>query len=68
MKEVLDLAKATKYHVACTRVFEITHPASVKRGEGLGKGELVQHPNAYYSASLRYEKYVFADSHASLSD
>jgi DNA primase large subunit len=46
--------KTQHYHVACTRVFELTH--GVKRGEGLGGGESVNHPNAYAQKSREMEK------------
>lgn len=45
----MNTVKSQHYHVACTRVFEITHPA-VKKGEGLS-GESVTHPNQYTSKS-----------------
>jgi len=35
-------------------VFELTH--GVKRGEGLGGGESVNHPNAYAQKSREMEK------------
>jgi DNA primase large subunit len=56
MREVMDSVKKTHYHVACTRVFELTHQANVKKGEGLGGGAAVTHPNEYFSKSLEYEK------------
>ena len=46
--------KTQHYHVACTRVFESTH--GVKRGEGLGGGESVNHPNAYAQKSREMDK------------
>jgi DNA primase large subunit len=34
-KEILEAAKGTHYHVACTRLFEITHKdQGVKKGDG----------------------------------
>lgn len=52
--EVLQAAKAGHYHVACTRVFEMTHAQQgVHRGDGLGQGESVAHPNRYMEASWR---------------
>lgn len=52
--EVLAAAQAGHYHVACTRVFELTHAAQgVQRGDGLGQGESVSHPNRYTEASWR---------------
>ena len=39
LSEVMATVKAGHYHVACTRVFEITHAgAGVKKGEGVGGG------------------------------
>ena len=52
--EILQAAKAGHYHVACTRLFEITHAKQgVARGDGLGQGESVAHPNRYMEASWR---------------
>lgn len=34
LKEISREAANKHYHVACTRVFEITHKAMVKKGEG----------------------------------
>jgi DNA primase large subunit len=53
-REVVEAAKAGHYHVACTRLFEVTH--NVKRGEGLGAGENVSHPNRYFDRSRQMEK------------
>ena len=51
---IRDRAKAGHYHVACTRLFEITHAKQgVARGDGLGQGESVAHPNRYMEASWR---------------
>ncbi|WFD30301.1 4-nitrophenylphosphatase [Malassezia sp. CBS 17886] len=52
--EILNAAKAGHYHVACTRLFEITHATQgIARGDGLGQGESVTHPNRYMEASWR---------------
>ncbi|KAI0748238.1 DNA primase large subunit [Daedaleopsis nitida] len=52
MPEVMNLVKAKHYHVACTRVFEITQARQgVKKGEGVGGGESVTHPNQYAARS-----------------
>ena len=49
--------KAGHFHVACTRVFEITHGRQgVKKGEGVGGGESVTHPNQYTARSRELEK------------
>ena len=52
MPEIMNMVKAKHYHVACTRVFEITHARQgVKKGEGVGGGESVTHPNQYAQRS-----------------
>lgn len=49
--------KEGHYHVACTRVFEITHASrGVKKGEGIGDGDSVIHPNQYAARSIELEK------------
>lgn len=43
--------------MACTRVFEITHNLfGVKKGEGVGAGECVTHPNQYVAKSRELER------------
>lgn len=54
MRDIMDSVKSSHYHVACTRVFEITH--NVKRGEGLGNSESVNHPNKWTDRSRELEK------------
>jgi DNA primase large subunit len=57
MKDVLESVKGGHYHVACTRVFEVTH--GLKKGEGLGGvgvGESVTHPNKYVDSSRELER------------
>ncbi|KAI0690047.1 DNA primase large subunit [Cytidiella melzeri] len=50
-------SKTPHYHVACTRVFEITHGSKgVKKGDGVGSGESVTHPNQYAARSRELEK------------
>lgn len=56
MRDILDSVKASHYHVACTRVFEVTR--GVKKGEGLGNGESVSHPNKWADRSRELEKEV----------
>ncbi|KAL0946995.1 hypothetical protein HGRIS_013140 [Hohenbuehelia grisea] len=57
LPEVLNIVKAGHPHVACTRVFEITHAScGVKKGEGVGDGESVTHPNQYAALSIELEK------------
>lgn len=54
MREIMDSVKSSLYHVACTKLFEVTH--NVKRGEGLGNSESVTHPNKYTERSREIEK------------
>ncbi|WVQ69391.1 uncharacterized protein L199_007608 [Kwoniella botswanensis] len=56
MRDILDSVKATHYHVACTRVFELTH--GIKKGEGLGGSESVAHPNKWTDRSRELEREV----------
>lgn len=54
MRDILDSVKNAHYHVACTRVFEVTH--GLKKGDGLGKdAESVSHPNRYTERSREIE-------------
>ncbi|EGN95426.1 hypothetical protein SERLA73DRAFT_94824 [Serpula lacrymans var. lacrymans S7.3] len=49
---IMHNVKEGHYHVACTRVFEITHASKgVKKGEGVGGGESITHPNQYAARS-----------------
>lgn len=42
----MQAVKGGHYHVGCTRLFEITHKKEgIKKGDGLGQGESVSHPN-----------------------
>jgi DNA primase large subunit len=43
MPEIMKAVNGLHYHVACTRVFEITH--GLAKGEGIGGGDSVDHPN-----------------------
>ncbi|TIA89580.1 hypothetical protein E3P99_02014 [Wallemia hederae] len=53
LNEITSAVKAQHFHVACTRVFEITHAnKGVRKGDGLGNGESVNHPNKYFQRSL----------------
>ncbi|ORY23995.1 DNA primase large subunit [Naematelia encephala] len=55
MRDIMDSVKTAHYHVACTRVFEVTH--GLKKGEGLSKdGESVVHPNKYADRSRELER------------
>ncbi|PWN36574.1 DNA primase, large subunit [Meira miltonrushii] len=50
--EILQAVKAGHYHVGCTRLFEMTHKKQgIKKGDGLGEGESVSHPNRYFERS-----------------
>lgn len=43
--------------MACTRVFEMTHATcGVTKGEGVGEGESVTHPNQYAARSMELAK------------
>lgn len=53
----MDIVKGKHYHVACTRVFELTHAScGVEKGDGLGGGESVTHPNQYAARSIELRK------------
>ncbi|KAG9318773.1 DNA primase large subunit [Chiua virens] len=57
LHEIVRTVKDGHYHVACTRVFEITHASrGVKKGEGIGEGDSVIHPNQYATRSIELEK------------
>ena len=57
LPEIMGQVKGNHFHVACTRVFEITHAgAGVKKGEGIGGGESVTHPNQYAARSRELER------------
>jgi DNA primase large subunit len=46
MKDIIEFKKNDHYHLACTAVWEHQHkPLGVKKGDGLGQGESVSHPN-----------------------
>lgn len=54
LPEIMQQVKSGHYHVACTRVFEITH--GLKSGEGVGDGVSVTHPNEYAARSRELEQ------------
>lgn len=57
LPEIMATVKAGHFHVACTRVFEMTHSIfGVKKGEGVGGGESVTHPNQYAAKSMELHK------------
>ena len=53
LPEIMSAVKQGHYHVACTKVFEVTH--GVPHGQGLD-GESVTHPNQYAAKSREMEK------------
>lgn len=53
LPEIMQQVRSGHYHVACTRVFEITH--GLKSGEGVGDGVSVTHPNEYAARSRELE-------------
>ncbi|WVN89344.1 uncharacterized protein L203_104567 [Cryptococcus depauperatus CBS 7841] len=54
IRDIMDLVKNAHYHVACTRVFEVTH--GMRKGDGLRAGETVSHPNKYADRSRELER------------
>ncbi|KAH9050705.1 DNA primase large subunit [Lactarius hengduanensis] len=57
LPEIMGTVKAEAFHVACTRVFEITHTTqNVAKGDGIGSGETATHPNQYVAASRALER------------
>ncbi|KAH9484214.1 DNA primase large subunit [Psilocybe cubensis] len=55
--EVMAAVNTKHFHVACTRVYEITHASNgVSKGQGLGNGESVTHPNEYAAKSMELLK------------
>lgn len=63
LQEVKATVDGGHYHVACTRVFEITHAQyGIKKGEGVGGGESVTHPNQYASRSRELRKATEGDA------
>ncbi|EJD52936.1 DNA primase, large subunit [Auricularia subglabra TFB-10046 SS5] len=47
--DINHYVKEKHFHLACTRVFEVTH--GIPAGEGLGSKESVTHPNRYAARS-----------------
>jgi len=57
LPEIMATVKTGHYHVACTRVFEMTHAScGAAKGEGIGEGESVTHPNQYAVRSMELWK------------
>jgi DNA primase large subunit len=54
LPEIMATVRAQAFHVACTRVYEITH--ATPKGDGVGSGETVTHPNQYSAASRALER------------
>jgi DNA primase large subunit len=69
LPDVMNAVKSGHYHVACTRVFEITHANyGVEKGEGVGGGESVTHPNQYAARSRELEKAKLGGIKANLAE
>lgn len=59
LRSVKEDVRTKQYHVACTRVFEITHKSlhGVKSLIGTGVGmESITHPNLYFDRSIQMAK------------
>jgi DNA primase large subunit len=59
--DIMQAVQGGHYHIACTRLFEITHKkkerGGVKKGDGIAPGgETVTHPNRYFERSYVIEK------------
>ncbi|SCV71677.1 BQ2448_3265 [Microbotryum intermedium] len=73
-REIMSSVKGKHYHVACTRLFEIQHSKyGVVKGDGIGKGDSVDHPNKYFDRSRalvkeKTERDGMADSNAIKTD
>lgn len=70
--DILSSVKQGHYHLACTRIFEISHQKQgLRKGQGLdGKGETVTHPNLYFERSwkLSQETEVAEEDKAATED
>ncbi|GAA5854515.1 hypothetical protein JCM5353_000035 [Sporobolomyces roseus] len=61
LKDILKSAKEGHYHISCTRVFELQHAKlGVQKGDGLGGGDSVDHPNRYFDKSRQIVRDVKA--------
>ncbi|KDE04332.1 hypothetical protein MVLG_05212 [Microbotryum lychnidis-dioicae p1A1 Lamole] len=73
-REIMSSVKGKHYHVACTRLFEIQHAkCGVVKGDGIGKGDSVDHPNKYFDRSRalvkeKMERDGIVDSNAVKAD
>ncbi|GAA6011155.1 hypothetical protein JCM11491_006742 [Sporobolomyces phaffii] len=57
IKDIVKAAKDGHYHISCTRVFELQHAKlGVVKGDGLGGGDSVDHPNRYFDKSRQLVK------------
>lgn len=45
LKEIYDAIESKHFHIACTKVFEVTHPEVALK-------ETISHPNMYYERSI----------------
>ncbi|KAG6850627.1 hypothetical protein H0H93_010819 [Arthromyces matolae] len=69
LPEIMATVKTGHCHVACTRVFEITHSSfGVRKGDGTGAGESVTHPNQYAAKSMELYNAQKESSEAMLID
>ena len=48
--EIREAVQAKHYHIACTKVFEATHPANGS------VAETINHPNQYFEMSFRLDE------------
>jgi len=46
LQEIREAVQAKHYHIACTKVFEATHPANGSLAE------TINHPNRYFEMSF----------------
>ena len=56
LREIQDAIQGKHYHVACTKVWEYTHP-----GYKEGLVESISHPNQYFERSIALEKEQVAE-------
>jgi DNA primase large subunit len=69
LPEIMNAVQTGHYNVACTRVFEITHGGyGIKKGDGVGGGDTVAHPNQYAAKSRELERARLEGTKASSAD
>ncbi|KAK9473199.1 eukaryotic and archaeal DNA primase, large subunit-domain-containing protein [Dipodascopsis tothii] len=56
LRAIKDDVDKKHFHVACTRVFEATHPARAPGAGAADDGEAITHPNLYYDRSVMYAR------------